>query len=247
MMGVSAVLLIVAAGIGPQVPSDHVSTPGALEGRPPAAEASPLQARIDRARDGEIIEVGPGTYMGDLVIERRLRIVGRGRPLLVGSGTGSVVRVRADEVTIEGLDIDGRGGGDLGHDSSGIHVSGQRAVIRECRIRNALFGIYLREAHGLVVERCSVAGIRGKDPGERRRHRGIRRGLARLPQVHQGSGRRCPSALRFSRHLDRGARVAGHPLAEADGHLNSGGQWPVAGDQFSGRQPLPASCSLPPN
>jgi len=167
MMGVPAALLIVAVCIGPQVPGDHVSTPGALEGRPAAAEASPLQARIDRARDGGTVEVGPGTYTGDLVIDRPLRIVGRGRPLLVGSGTGSVVRVRADEVTIEGLDIDGRGGGDLGRDSSGVHVSGRRAVIRDCRIRNTLFGVYLREAHGAVVERCIVTGIRGKDPGEK--------------------------------------------------------------------------------
>jgi nitrous oxidase accessory protein len=78
-----------------------------------------------------------------------------------------VVRIRADDVTIEGFEIDGRGAGDLGRDASGIHVTGRRVVIRLCRIANTLFGIYLREAHDSVVERCSIRGIPGRDPGEK--------------------------------------------------------------------------------
>ena len=66
----------------------------------------------------------------------------------IGSGAGSVIRIRAPHVTVEGFDIDGRSGGDLGRDSSGIHVAAPGATIRDCRIRNALFGIYLREAPG---------------------------------------------------------------------------------------------------
>ena len=93
-----------------------------VSGEPPAAQAretsplqqtrsaavSPLQVLVDRAAPGERILVSPGTYQGDLVIDRPVRLVGRGRPLLVGSGTGSVVRVRADGVTLEGFSIDGR-------------------------------------------------------------------------------------------------------------------------------------------
>ena len=95
--------------------------PGALEGRPPAAETSPLQARIDAAVAGSTVEVEPGEYAGDLVVDKPLRLVGRGRPRLLGSGKGSVVRVRADDVTVEGCAIDGRRGGDLSRDSAGVH------------------------------------------------------------------------------------------------------------------------------
>ena len=56
--------------------------PGALEGRPPAAETSPLQARIDAAAAGSTVEVAPGDYAGDLVVDKPLRLVGRGRPRL---------------------------------------------------------------------------------------------------------------------------------------------------------------------
>src|SRR5512138_2010371 len=87
--------------------------PGNLEGRPPPAQASPLQALVDAAPAGGTVEVGPGTYRGDLYLDRALRLVGRGRPRLLGSGKGSVVRIRAAGVTLEGFDVDGLGGGDL--------------------------------------------------------------------------------------------------------------------------------------
>lgn len=160
-----ALLLLLALAQAPD--GDMTAGSGMVEGRPPAAHASPLQRRIDGAAAGATVEVTAGSYVGDLIIDRPLRLVGVGRPLLLGSGTGSVVRVRADDVLIEGIDIDGRGGGDLGRDASGIHVTGHRVTMRDCRVRNALFGIYLREADGAVVERCRIDGIPGKDPGEK--------------------------------------------------------------------------------
>jgi nitrous oxidase accessory protein len=120
-----------------------VTAPANLEGRPPAGQLSPLQARIDAAPAGGTVEVSAGEYVGDLIIDRPLRLTGTGRPRLVGSGAGSVVRVRADDVAIEGFEIDGRGGGNMANDDSGIHVFGKRVTIRDCHIVRALFGIYL--------------------------------------------------------------------------------------------------------
>ena len=154
-------------GLLAQGGSEHVSSPARLEGRPDPRRTSPLQAQIDRATAGATLEIGPGTYDGDLFIDRPVRLIGRGRPLLRGSGAGSVVLIRADNVAVEGFDIDGRGGGDLGQDSSGIHVAAHNATIRDCRIANALFGVYFLEAHGSAVERCQITGIPGKDPGEK--------------------------------------------------------------------------------
>jgi nitrous oxidase accessory protein len=153
-------------GALPEAPEPRVA-PATLEARPSASEVSPLQRRVDTAAPGAIVVVEPGEYEGDLVIDRPLTLRGRGRPRLLGSGHGSVVRVRAPDVTVEGFDVDGRGGGDLGRDSSGIHVSGARATVRDCRIANTIFGIYLREAPGAAVEGCRVRGIPGKDPGEK--------------------------------------------------------------------------------
>ena len=132
-----------------------------------AGRVSPLQARVRAAASGTTIFVRRGTYLGDLVIDRSVRLVGLGRPLLRGSGTESVVRVRAEGVTLEGFDIDGKGGGDLGRDTSGVHIAARNAVIRDCRIVRTLFGIYLYRADGGVVERCDIRGIPGKEPGEK--------------------------------------------------------------------------------
>jgi nitrous oxidase accessory protein len=162
-----AVALLLAGALHVGAGDEAFPAPGAIEGRPPAAEASPLQARIDAALAGATVEVAAGTYVGDLLIDHPLTLIGHGRPLLLGSGQGSVVRVRAAGVTIAGLVIDGRGGGDLGRDSSGVHVAAHDVVLRDLDVSGSLFGIYLREADGARVEGCNVRGIPGKDPGEK--------------------------------------------------------------------------------
>lgn len=137
-----------------------------IEGRPSATDGSPLQRLIDAAKSGDRIEVPSGTYNGDLYIDKAVHLVGVGRPRLLGSGMGSVVRIRADHVTIEGFDIDGQLGGSLARDSSGVHVTAQHATIRDCRIVRSLFGVYLREAHNATVDDSTVVGIEGKAAGE---------------------------------------------------------------------------------
>ncbi len=162
-MTAASLLLALAAAQGGMAPI----LPGGLEGRPQPADASPLQARVDAAAPGETVEVASGAYEGDLEIDRPLRLVGLGRPRLRGSGKGSVVRIRAPDVLVEGFDIDAREGGDLSRDSAGVHVAAPRATVRGCRIEGALFGVYLREAPGALVEGNDIAGIRGKEAGEK--------------------------------------------------------------------------------
>ena len=157
------VLLVLAVG-GQEMPSIE---PGALEGRPRPGETSPLQALLDAAPAGGTVEIQAGEYRGDLVFDRPVTLVGRGRPRLVGSGKGSVLRVRAPGVTVIGLDIDGAAGGALERDSAGIHVAAPGFTARDCRIEAALFGIYLRGADGARVEGCRIHGIPGKAEGEK--------------------------------------------------------------------------------
>ena len=158
--------LLVALIVAAQVAAAPSAPAGPSDETPPAGAVSPLQARLDAAPPGSDVVVGAGTYRGDIVISKPVRLIGRGRPRLEGAGLGSVVRVRARGVTIDGFDIDGRNGGRLEEDASGIHVAAEDVTIRDCRIVRALFGIYLHEAHGASVERCTIEGTPGKDPGE---------------------------------------------------------------------------------
>lgn len=148
------------------VGSDALPPQGNIEGRPAGADLSPLQTSIDAARPGDRVLVPAGVYAGDLIIDRAITFVGIGRPLLRGTGHGSVVRIRAANVTIEGFDIDGGGTGDLGRDTSGIHVAAPRATIRDNHLRQSLFGIYLRASDDATVEHNVIEGIPGRPPGE---------------------------------------------------------------------------------
>lgn len=159
-------VLLLALALAQTAQSDALPPTGQTEGRPAPADLSPLQARIDAARPGDRVVVEAGTYDGDVMIDLPIALIGTARPLLRGSGRGSVVRVRAAGVTIEGFDVDGRGSGDLGRDTSGIHVAAAGATVRHNRIRQALFGIYLRESDDAVIEDNVVEGIPGRDPGE---------------------------------------------------------------------------------
>ena len=154
--------LVLVAGLGQASDAPQ----GGIEGRPPAADASPIQALIDAAADGARVVIPSGVYRGDLIVDRPIELIGINHPQLAGTGHGSVVRVRAANVTIEGFDIDGGGTGDLGRDTSGIHVAAPRVTIRDCAIHDALFGIYLRQSDEAVVENNRVTGIPGRDPGE---------------------------------------------------------------------------------
>jgi nitrous oxidase accessory protein len=158
--------LALAAALGDQADMPPLAS-GAADGRTAIHEISPLQALVDAASPGGTVDVAPGTYIGGIIIDKPIRLIGHGRPLLVAAGDGTAIRIRANDVTVEGIDIDGRGSGDLGHDPSGIHVAARRATIRACRIANTLFGIYLREADAATVEHCTIRGVRGKDAGEK--------------------------------------------------------------------------------
>jgi len=168
LTGAIAVTILLGLGAAPQPPvDDGAVTPGQVEGRPALADRSSLQSLVDQAAPGSVLIVPAGTYPGDLFLDRPLTLRAQGNVILVGSGHGSVVRVRAGHVTIEGFTIDGQAGGDLGRDSSGIHVTGPDATIRRCHITNSLFGIYLRESDRTVVEDSRIDGIPGRDPGEK--------------------------------------------------------------------------------
>lgn len=159
----AALLLLALPGWADEAPPPSTQ----LEGRPPAAELSPLQAKLDAAAAGATVTVPAGEYRGDLILDKPLTLEGVGRPRLVGAGSGSVVRVRAPGVTITGFVIDAQGGGDLGRDSSGIHVAAKSFTLRDVEIRNALFGIYLREADGAAISNSTIVGLVDRAPGEK--------------------------------------------------------------------------------
>ena len=127
-----------------------------------AVPDQPLQAVLDHAQAGDVIELAPGEYRGAIRIDRSVVLSGRPGAVLSGGGAGNVVTVRAPDVTIRGVTVRGSGH-DLQAMDSGVFLekSAERALIENNRFEGNLFGIYVHGATGSRVLRNIVEGVRG--------------------------------------------------------------------------------------
>ncbi|MDA9435585.1 carbohydrate-binding protein [Bradyrhizobium sp. CCBAU 51627] len=127
-----------------------------------ATPGQPLQALLDSAHAGDVVELSPGDYHGSVRIDRSLQLVGRQAAVLDGGGTDSVITVNAPDVTVRGVTIRGSGR-DLQAMNSGIFLekTAERATIEGNRLVENLFGIYVHGARGSRVARNDIEGLRG--------------------------------------------------------------------------------------
>src|SRR5215471_15729973 len=73
------------------------------------AGAVTLQERIDAAAPNETIRVESGVHPGAIVINKSVTLVGDQGAEIRGNGSGKVVTVAANDVTLRGLRITGSG------------------------------------------------------------------------------------------------------------------------------------------
>jgi parallel beta-helix repeat protein len=113
-----------------------------------AGNYSSIQWAIDNASSGDTVFVYNGTYYENVVINKRIDLVGEDRnsTIINGSGSGDVVYLTANFVNITGFTIIGSG---IGFGDAGIEMSGAS----DCEIINIIvtdtnFGIYLQNSHG---------------------------------------------------------------------------------------------------
>ena len=122
--------------------------------------AETLQSRIDAVPEGGVLLLEAGIYHGAITIDRAMTLRGVPGAIVDGGRQGSVIRVRADDVRIEGLTIR-NSGLKLGKDEAGIHSTGDGVVIMGNRIESCLHGIYLREVAGGEIRDNSILGATG--------------------------------------------------------------------------------------
>ncbi|MFN6961186.1 MAG: nitrous oxide reductase family maturation protein NosD, partial [Rhodocyclaceae bacterium] len=122
------------------------------------AEAAPnLQALVDAAPTGSVLNLAPGEYAGPLRIDKPLTLDGGGQAQIRGNGKGTVVSIAGQNVTLRGFTISGSG--EL-HDAvdAGVLVEGRGHVVEDNRIEDVLFGIHLRAARDTLVRNNTVTG-----------------------------------------------------------------------------------------
>ena len=169
-----------------------------------------LQAALDRAQDGDVVELALGDYKGAIRIDHRVVLAGRPGAVLSAVRAGNVVTVRSPDVTIRGLTIRGSGH-DLQAMDSGIFLekTAERALVENNRLEGNLFGIYVHGAAGSRVERNIVEGVRGGRLNEA----GNGVSLWNAPDVTIAEIRSATAATAFSRFP--AARIASSRIASS--------------------------------
>jgi nitrous oxidase accessory protein len=121
------------------------------------AAAATLQERIDAAAPGETIRIEVGVHAGSVVINKALALIGEPGAEIRGNGSGKVVTIAADGVTIRDLRITGSGLR-LSDDDAAIFVTGNRATIENCVVADSLHGIYLKKVSGAQILNNRIQG-----------------------------------------------------------------------------------------
>jgi len=104
----------------------------------------PLAAVLAATGNGDTVEVAPGVYSGNFVIDKSITLRGQEGAILDGGGHGHVVVVNVPKVTVEGFVVRASGE-DYERSDSGLWVAKAAADVRLAhnRIVDCWFGIWL--------------------------------------------------------------------------------------------------------
>jgi parallel beta-helix repeat protein len=145
--GVTASVLTTALLVGflaaPAAAHDHTDIASLLDGLAP----------------GGTLRLPAGTYHGNVVIDIPVRIVGVGRPTIVGDGSGSTITIRAPGTVLSGVDVRGSGPGPV-DDPAGIRVEADDVAITDVGVTEAYIGIAVSGADRVRLEANTITGRR---------------------------------------------------------------------------------------
>jgi nitrous oxidase accessory protein len=114
---------------------------------------------IAAAADGDEIRVRGGVYREDLVLGRRVVLIGEGRPVLFGTGNGTVIDVQADGCEIRGFVIDGTGVGSTNQMDAAIRLTSNRNVVTDNVMRRVFYGVVIAGGADNTISGNDIEGL----------------------------------------------------------------------------------------
>jgi len=134
---------------------------------PQGGEFSSIQAAVEAAGPGDVVVVDGGRYREHVVVKvPGLRLVGRGGPVIENSGSTHTVELLANGVELSGFTVVGTGD-DLMHNASCVHIKGDRITIRDNRLLEARFGIFVEGGKGHQILGNVIVGKKGLPDDEK--------------------------------------------------------------------------------
>jgi len=134
----------------------------------PSANEPDLQSVIDRAQDGDVIELSSGRWQGPLRLDKAIILRGE-NAVIDGRNLGNVIVIDAPGARIEGLTLQ-NSGSDVGAPDCCVFVTKRAtgAVIRDNRMQGCVFGIWIHETEAAQIVGNHIMGrtdLRSADRG----------------------------------------------------------------------------------
>jgi len=119
-----------------------------------------LAATLAAAADGDTVEVAPGVYHGNFVVEKRITLHGADGAILDAGGHGHVLGVKVPGVVVEGLTLR-HGGTDPDRSDSGIWLAQAATDVRllHNRITDCWFGVWIHGSPRPVLIGNRIEGM----------------------------------------------------------------------------------------
>lgn len=118
-----------------------------------------ISRALNAAKDGDLILIYKGVYAeGEILINKKVSLKGINRPVIDGKNKSQIIRIEADGVTIEGMEIR-NAGYSSSYDWAAIKVVNSRnVIIRNNRLFNNAAGVYLQNTTYSEISNNEIQG-----------------------------------------------------------------------------------------
>ena len=114
-----------------------------------------IQDGIDAADSGDTIFVYNGTYFENVVIDKKIILIGENKSntIIDGRVAGNVIKVNIDDVTIKNFTIQHSG---LVYPNSGINLSSDNNIVENNLITDNFYGMTLYFSSGNIIRKNTI-------------------------------------------------------------------------------------------
>lgn len=143
-------------------------SPLAAKERMVAPGTGSLASAIAKATPGDVLKLTDGTYLGPVVVDRSLSIIGPREAIVHGQGSGSVVTITAQDVHLTGFTVTGSGRINQDIDAGvKIEKGADRARIENLLVTGNMHGVDVHGGRGSIVTGNEIIGTDNPRMNER--------------------------------------------------------------------------------
>jgi nitrous oxidase accessory protein len=122
---------------------------------------------IAAAAAGDVIRVRAGVYREDLLVDKPLALVGEDRPVLFGTGLGSIVVITVPGCVLRGFALENSGTGQTNEMDAAVLVRSNDNRIAGNRMRRVFYGVVVVDGQRNEIADNEIEGLRDLPFGRR--------------------------------------------------------------------------------